>query len=92
MGLLVLLHLLRLLRLQRLQLLQTSSQLCSMWCGAREQEEVMKVGHRDFYNVGKVDTHIHHSAATNGKHLLLFMKEFSKHPYDVAGRDYWAGV
>lgn len=30
--------------------------------------------HRDFYNVRKVDTHIHHSACMNQKHLLRFIK------------------
>jgi AMP deaminase len=28
----------------------------------------------DFYNVRKVDTHIHHSASMNQKHLLRFIK------------------
>eukprot|EP00030_Apusomonadida_sp_AF-17_P007641 a842310_27.p1 GENE.a842310_27~~a842310_27.p1 ORF type:complete len:776 (-),score=337.39 a842310_27:17-2320(-) len=32
------------------------------------------VPHRDFYNVRKVDTHIHHSSAMNHKHLLRFIK------------------
>ncbi|EKX33373.1 hypothetical protein GUITHDRAFT_90761 [Guillardia theta CCMP2712] len=30
--------------------------------------------HRDFYNVRKVDTHIHHSASMHQKHLLRFIK------------------
>ena len=30
--------------------------------------------HRDFYNVRKVDTHVHHSACMNQKHLLRFIK------------------
>lgn len=30
---------------------------------------------RDFYNVRKVDTHIHHSAIMNEKHLLKFIKK-----------------
>ena len=29
---------------------------------------------RDFYNVRKVDTHVHHSACMNLKHLLRFIK------------------
>lgn len=28
----------------------------------------------DFYNVRKVDTHVHHSASMNQKHLLRFIK------------------
>ena len=31
--------------------------------------------HRDFYNVRKVDTHIHLSACMNQKHLLRFIKK-----------------
>jgi len=31
--------------------------------------------HRDFYNVRKVDTHIHHSASMHPKHLLRFIKK-----------------
>jgi hypothetical protein len=31
--------------------------------------------HRDFYNVRKVDTHIHHSAAMHQKHLLRYIKK-----------------
>lgn len=30
--------------------------------------------HRDFYNVRKVDTHVHHTACMNQKHLLRFIK------------------
>jgi len=37
--------------------------------------EQISTPHRDFYNVRKVDTHVHHSAAMNGKHLLRFIKK-----------------
>eukprot|EP00913_Durusdinium_trenchii_P007273 g6836.t1 len=43
--------------------------------GDQEAQDAMDTGHRDFYNVRKVDTHIHHSAAMNAKHLLRFMKK-----------------
>eukprot|EP00441_Pelagodinium_beii_P010964 CAMPEP_0197685876 /NCGR_PEP_ID=MMETSP1338-20131121/101635_1 /TAXON_ID=43686 ORGANISM="Pelagodinium beii, Strain RCC1491" /NCGR_SAMPLE_ID=MMETSP1338 /ASSEMBLY_ACC=CAM_ASM_000754 /LENGTH=47 /DNA_ID= /DNA_START= /DNA_END= /DNA_ORIENTATION= len=46
-----------------------------MTAGDKESLEAMNTGHRDFYNVRKVDTHIHHSAAMNAKHLLRFMKK-----------------
>jgi AMP deaminase len=36
---------------------------------------VQKVSHRDFYNVRKVDTHIHMASAMNQKHLLRFIKK-----------------
>ena len=42
-----------------------------------EQEEAAEqraVPHRDFYNVRKVDTHVHLAAAMNQKHLLRFIK------------------
>lgn len=41
------------------------------------------VPHRDFYNVRKVDTHIHHSSAMNHKHLLRFIKKKLKAEGDV---------
>lgn len=33
-----------------------------------------KVPHRDFYNVRKVDTHVHLASCMNQKHLLRFIK------------------
>lgn len=40
-----------------------------------EENKVSKRNpHRDFYNVRKVDTHIHHSACMNQKHMLRFIK------------------
>lgn len=43
-----------------------------------------KVPHRDFYNVRKVDTHVHHSACMNQKHLLRFIKsKMKKSPDEV---------
>lgn len=38
----------------------------------------------DFYNVRKVDTHIHHSASMNQKHLLRFIKAKLKKNPDVS--------
>jgi len=35
---------------------------------------VQCVPHRDFYNVRKIDNHVHHSACMNQKHLLRFIK------------------
>ena len=40
----------------------------------RELASQKAVPHRDFYNVRKVDTHIHHSACMNSKHLLRYIK------------------
>lgn len=33
-----------------------------------------RVPHRDFYNVRKVDTHVHLASCMNQKHLLRFIK------------------
>lgn len=44
--------------------------------------------HRDFYNVRKVDTHVHHSACMNQKHLLRFIKsKLRKEPDEVTVRN-----
>ncbi|KAL3087548.1 hypothetical protein niasHT_024941 [Heterodera trifolii] len=40
-----------------------------------ENDEQRAVSHRDFYNVRKVDTHIHAASAMNHKHLLRFIKK-----------------
>ncbi|KAF8158002.1 hypothetical protein B0H34DRAFT_657112 [Crassisporium funariophilum] len=39
---------------------------------------------RDFYNLRKVDTHVHHSSSMNQKHLLRFIKsKMKRSPEDV---------
>lgn len=38
---------------------------------------------RDFYNVRKVDTHVHHSSSMNQKHLLRFIKSKMRKCSDV---------
>jgi AMP deaminase len=49
-----------------------------------ELAEAKRVPHRDFYNVRKVDTHVHHSSCMNQKHLLRFIKaKMRKTPEDV---------
>lgn len=50
----------------------------------REELQAQKaVPHRDFYNVYKVDTHIHHSASMTQKHLLRFIKKKAKTEGDL---------
>lgn len=50
----------------------------------QETAECKRVPHRDFYNVRKVDTHVHHSACMNQKHLLRFIKsKMKKSPDEV---------
>jgi AMP deaminase len=42
------------------------------------------VPHRDFYNVRKVDNHVHNSSCMNQKHLLRFIKsKLKNHPNDI---------
>lgn len=59
---------------KRLQLLQARFSLHTLLNADRELKEQKAVPHRDFYNVRKVDTHVHHSACMNQKHLLRFIK------------------
>lgn len=46
---------------------------------------LQRVPHRDFYNVRKVDTHVHHSSCMNQKHLLRFIKSKMRKSPDVSG-------
>lgn len=41
-----------------------------------------QVPHRDFYNIRKVDTHIHAASCMNQKHLLRFIKKTLKQSAD----------
>ncbi|CAL5335176.1 unnamed protein product [Camellia sinensis] len=53
-------------------------------CHHREFLAQKSAPHRDFYNVRKVDTHVHHSACMNQKHLLRFIKsKLRKEPDEV---------
>ena len=40
--------------------------------------------YRDFYNLRKVDTHVHHSSSMNQKHLLRFIKSKMKRSPNVS--------
>lgn len=44
----------------------------------RELASQKAVPHRDFYNIRKVDTHIHAASCMNQKHLLRFIKKTLK--------------
>ncbi|CEP03794.1 AMP deaminase [Plasmodiophora brassicae] len=59
---------------KRLQILDARF-LMHVTLNQRIESEAQKlVPHRDFYNVRKVDNHVHHSACMNQKHLLRFIK------------------
>eukprot|EP00178_Gracilaria_changii_P004422 TRINITY_DN170_c0_g1_i1.p1 TRINITY_DN170_c0_g1~~TRINITY_DN170_c0_g1_i1.p1 ORF type:complete len:761 (-),score=98.70 TRINITY_DN170_c0_g1_i1:4646-6703(-) len=48
----------------------------------QERFNQIAVPHRDFYNVSKVDVHVHHSSMANQKHLLTFIKRKVKQDGD----------
>ncbi|EFJ23750.1 hypothetical protein SELMODRAFT_174618 [Selaginella moellendorffii] len=58
----------------RLHLLEQKFSLHLMLNADREFLAQKSAPHRDFYNVRKVDTHVHHSSCMNQKHLLRFIK------------------
>ncbi|PHJ22320.1 amp deaminase [Cystoisospora suis] len=88
---------------KRLQWLEHKFNLHIMFNGDAELAETKANFHRDFYNVRKVDTHVHHSACMHQKHLLQFIR--ASHPevspqssggntcYVLSAlRNYWTGI
>ncbi|KDD76974.1 adenosine/AMP deaminase, partial [Helicosporidium sp. ATCC 50920] len=68
----------------RLLLLEQKFNLHVMLNADKEFVAQKAAPHRDFYNVRKVDTHVHHSACMHQKHLLRFMKsKLRKEPEEV---------
>ncbi|XP_047093993.1 probable AMP deaminase isoform X1 [Lolium rigidum] len=68
----------------RLNLLEHKFKFHLMLNAEREFLAQKTAPHRDFYNVRKVDTHVHHSACMNQKHLLRFIKsKLRKEPDEV---------
>ncbi|XP_073149783.1 AMP deaminase-like [Henckelia pumila] len=68
----------------RLVLLEQKFNLHLMLNAENEFLAQKSAPHRDFYNVRKVDTHVHHSACMNQKHLLRFIKsKLRKEPDEV---------
>ena len=59
---------------RRLQYLEGKFNLYFLLNEYQEMADSKRVPHRDFYNVRKVDTHVHHSSCMNQKHLLRFIK------------------
>ncbi|PGH11820.1 AMP deaminase [Polytolypa hystricis UAMH7299] len=69
---------------KRLSYLEGKFQLHALLNEYQEIADSKRVPHRDFYNVRKVDTHVHHSACMNQKHLLRFIKsKLKKCPDEV---------
>ncbi|KAK7317507.1 hypothetical protein RJT34_01805 [Clitoria ternatea] len=68
----------------RLRFLEEKFRLHLLLNADREFLDQKGAPHRDFYNIRKVDTHIHHSACMNQKHLLRFIKsKLRKEPDEV---------
>ncbi|KAH9979954.1 AMP deaminase [Lactifluus volemus] len=59
---------------RRLEYLRSKFTMYTLLNEVQEMTEMKSVPHRDFYNVRKVDTHVHHSSSMNQKHLLRFIK------------------
>lgn len=69
---------------RRLKYLESKWNMYILLNEYEELAEAKRVPHRDFYNVRKVDTHVHHSSCMNQKHLLRFIKsKMRKTPEDV---------
>ncbi|XP_047436490.1 AMP deaminase 3 isoform X2 [Mugil cephalus] len=63
---------------RRLNFLSSKFYLHEMLNEMAELKELKCVPHRDFYNVRKVDTHIHAAACMSQKHLLTFIQKTYK--------------
>eukprot|EP01083_Nonionella_stella_P033266 91079_1 len=73
---------------KRLKILQCRFKLHLLLNHEVEATESHSVPYRDFYNVRKIDNHIHHSACMHQKHLLRFMKDkYNKEPNKIVNHD-----
>ncbi|KAF8215012.1 hypothetical protein K438DRAFT_1800601 [Mycena galopus ATCC 62051] len=69
---------------RRLKYLASKFTMYSLLNEFQELSDMKQVPHRDFYNVRKVDTHVHHSSSMNQKHLLRFIKsKMKRSPDDI---------
>ncbi|KAH7100848.1 AMP deaminase [Auriculariales sp. MPI-PUGE-AT-0066] len=69
---------------RQLKYLQSKWTMYTLLNENEEMAAMKRVPHRDFYNVRKVDTHVHHSSSMNQKHLLRFIKsKMKRSPNDV---------
>jgi len=73
---------------RRLNYLSSKYELHILLNELRETASQKDVPHRDFYNVRKVDTHVHAASSMSQKHLLRFMKmKMKKCGKDIVGPD-----
>ncbi|KAI8824313.1 uncharacterized protein EV422DRAFT_316060 [Fimicolochytrium jonesii] len=69
---------------RRLRYLESKFHMYVLLNEYQEIADTKRVPHRDFYNIRKVDTHVHHSSCMNSKHLLRFIKyKLKKSPDDI---------
>ncbi|KAJ3162014.1 AMP deaminase [Geranomyces michiganensis] len=69
---------------RRLRYLESKFHMYVLLNEYQEMADSKRVPHRDFYNVRKVDTHVHHSSCMNSKHLLRFIKyKLKRNPDDI---------
>ncbi|UJR10172.1 hypothetical protein I4U23_014388 [Adineta vaga] len=68
---------------RRLQYLKSKYELHCLLNEVKEWAAIKTTPHRDFYNVRKVDTHVHAASSMNQKHLLRFMKKKMKTSGDM---------
>ncbi|CEF67347.1 AMP deaminase 2 [Strongyloides ratti] len=68
---------------RRLLYLKNKFQLYQLHNDQIELHEQKSAPHRDFYNIRKVDTHIHATSSMNQKHLLRFIKKKFKKDRDT---------
>uniref|UniRef100_A0A665UIZ9 AMP deaminase n=2 Tax=Echeneis naucrates TaxID=173247 RepID=A0A665UIZ9_ECHNA len=77
---------------RRLQYLSSKFQMHILLNEMKELAAQKKVPHRDFYNIRKVDTHIHASSCMNQKHLLRFIKKaMKKYPEEIVHIEHGRG-
>lgn len=74
---------------RRLQLLEAKFDIHCMLNAQLELQQQKAAHHRDFYNVRKIDNHVHHSACMNQKHLLRFIKKKLRTCGDVTSDSYF---
>lgn len=67
----------------RMHILEARYNMHDLLNHALETRAQKAVPHRDFYNVRKIDNHVHHSACMNQKHLLRFIKSKLKKESDA---------
>ena len=57
----------------RLEILENKFKMHLSFNREKEILQSQSISHRDFYNVRKIDTHVHHSACMRAKQLLEFI-------------------